>query len=173
MVPNAPLFIPNWQIYHELNLLAAFEFIYRQSSVLFISTWTTPSFSLLFGNPFQIPERFFIHLRTFVLFSFYHIFFVFISMPSPLSPKGNSQLLPINSIFLRIHNFLLNSEKCGLYKRFKLLLCDVKVIKRLRFISPLKNVKWTYSTMLLKSAIFVRSFARLEVHDSRSRELFR
>lgn len=37
MVLNASLFIPNWQIYHELNLLAAFEFIYRQSSVLFIS----------------------------------------------------------------------------------------------------------------------------------------
>lgn len=81
-------------------------------------------------------------------------------MPLPLPPKGNSQLLPINSIFLRIHNFLLNSEKCGLYKRFKLLLCDVKVIKRPRFISPLKNVKWTYSAVPLKSAIFVRSFVR-------------
>lgn len=78
-------------------------------------------------------------------------------MPSPFPPRGNSQLLPINSIFLRIHNFLLNSEKCGLYKRFKLLFCDVNVIKRSLFISPLKNVKWTYSSVALKSAIFVRS----------------
>lgn len=129
--------------------------------MLFILTWTTPSFSLLFENPFQIPERSFPF--TFVLLFFSHFiifFFVFISMPSLLPPKGNSQLLPINSIFLRIHNFLLNSEKCGLYKRFKLLLCDVKVIKRLRFISPVKNVKWTYSAVPLKSAIFVHSFTR-------------
>lgn len=162
MISNASLFIPKWQIHHELNLLATSEFICRQSSVLFILTWTTPSLSpysleICFKfpkDPCHSPSYF----CSFLILSY---FFVFISMPSPLPPKGNSQLLPINSIFLRIHNFLLNSEKCGLYKRFKLLLCDVKVIKRSRFISSLKNVKWTYSTVPLKSAIFVRSFARL------------
>lgn len=120
-----------------------------------------------------------IHLRTFVLFSFYHIFFVFISMPSPLPPKGNSQLLPINSIFLRIHNFLLNSEKCGLYKRFKLLPCDIKVIKKLRFISPPEKREMDIFRRAAKVSHFcslVHSFVHSQetpVHDSRSRELFR
>lgn len=159
MILNASLFIPNWQIHHELNLLAA-SWIHLSSifSVIHFNldySITLPALRKSVSNSRKILA---IHLRTFCSFLILSYFFVFISMPSPLPPKGNSQLRPINSIFLRIHNFLLNSEKCGLYKRFKLLLCDVKVIKRPRFISPLKNVKWTYSAVPLKSAIFVRSF---------------
>jgi len=159
MVPNALLFIPTWQIHHELDLGTS-EFIRRQSSVLFILTW-----SILHHFPSSLRKSvsnfrkiLTIHSPSHIsmFFSHFIIFFVFISM-SPFPPRENSQLLPINSIFLRIHNFLLNSEKCGLYKRFKLLLCDVNVIKRPLFISLLKNVKWTYSFVALKSAIFVRS----------------
>lgn len=161
MVPSAWLFISSWQIHHELHLLATFELICRQSSVLFILIQST-----LYHFPLSLRKSvsnfrkiFTIHSppRAFLFFSHFIIFFVFISMSSPFPPRGNSQLLPINSIFLRIHNFLLNSEKCGLYKRFKLLLCDVNVIKRPLFISLLKKVKWTYSSVALKSAIFVRS----------------
>lgn len=162
MILNVSLFIPNWQIHHELNLLAAswihlpsiFNVIHFKPGLLHHSPYSS---KISVSNSRKILA---IHLRTFCSFLILSYFFVFISMPSPLPPKGNSQLLPINSIFLRIHNFLLNSEKCRLYKRFKLLLCDVKVIKRARFISPLKNVKWTYSAVPLKSAIFVRSFVR-------------
>jgi len=75
MIPNASLFIPNWQIHHELNLLATSKFICRQSSVLFILTRTTPSRSRLFGNPFQIPEK--SSSLTFVLLFFSHFIIFF------------------------------------------------------------------------------------------------
>lgn len=111
-----PPFIPNWRIHHELNLLATSEFIRRQSPVLFILTYATPSLRpSLHGNPFQIPSKdprrrsrasscFY---SSFLISSFFFspLSFALISMPPPFPPKGNFQLRPISSIFSRIRNF--------------------------------------------------------------------
>lgn len=188
------MFIPNWRIHHELNLLATSEFICRQSPVLFILTYTAPShspslsLSLLFlflalalflssGIPSKFPKDPLHSPRVSILFSFHNVPSFFSSLLEcgrHFRPLGKfptflslsfSLSSPINSIFLRIHNFLLNSEKCGSYKRFKLLPGDVKHNKKIAVLISFLVRKMDVLLLRLRSSSQLRSSIRSFVHS--------